>query len=365
MIEIRNLQKAFRSGRESVVGLRDVSLRVKVGEFFVLLGPSGSGKTTLLRCIAGLEKPDGGEIVLGTRVVYSASNRIFVRPEERRLGMVFQSYAIWPHMTVYDNVARPLREGWLKLPKSQVRDRVHQALALVGMEEMATRPAPFLSGGQQQRVALARSLAMEPSVLLMDEPLSNLDARLREDVRGEIEALAKRKRETVVYVTHDQIEAMDLADRTAVLRHGEIAQVAPPAEIYLNPADSATAQFMGSMNLLPGEASSDGYVTTGIGRIHASAGGTSSVVVGIRPQSIQLRKLDNERTAEGTNIFLGKVVTSSFLGDNCSYTVQIASETLKVEAPWTTRLEGEVLVTFIREGLCVFDSATGKRCGNK
>ncbi len=364
MIEIRNLQKVFHSDGRSVVGLRAVSLHIKAGEFFVLLGSSGSGKTTLLRCIAGLEKPDGGEIVLGTRVVYSADNGIHVRPEKRRLGMVFQSYAIWPHMTVYDNVAIPLREGWLKLPSSQVRDRVYQALTLVGMEEMATRPAPFLSGGQQQRVALARSLAMEPSVLLMDEPLSNLDARLREDVRGEIKSLAKRTGVTVVYVTHDQAEAMDLADRVAVLRKGEVAQVAPPAEIYLNPADSATAQFMGSMNLLPGQASSEGYVTTGIGQIHAPADRPSSVVVGIRPQSIRLQKSDGQGdspAANHRNVFPGNVVTSTFLGDRCIYTVQIAGEILKVDAPWTTRLQGEVLVTFVDEGLCVFDSVTGSR----
>jgi iron(III) transport system ATP-binding protein len=364
MIEIRNLHKVFRSGDRKVVGLREVSLQIKAGEFFVLLGSSGSGKTTLLRCIAGLERPDGGEIILGDRVVYSAEKRINVRPEKRRLGMVFQSYAIWPHMTVYDNVARPLQEGWLKLPKSQVPDRVHQALTLVGMEEMASRPAPFLSGGQQQRVALARSLAMEPSVLLMDEPLSNLDARLREEVRGEIKSLAKRVGVTVVYVTHDQAEAMDLADRVAVLRHGDVAQVAPPEEIYLKPADSATAQFMGSMNLLPGEASSDGYVITGIGRIHAPVNGASAVVVGIRPQSIRLQKFDNARNDQGANspnVFPGTIVTSSFLGDSCSYTVQVADGTLKVDAPWDTRLEGKVLVTLAEEGLCVFDSVTGKR----
>ncbi len=364
MIEIRNLRKIFHSGGRSVAVLRDVSLHIRRGEFFVLLGASGSGKTTLLRCIAGLEKADGGEILLDSNLVYSAKDGVHVSPEKRRLGMVFQSYAIWPHMTVYDNVATPLRQGWLKLPKAQVQERVHQALALVGMAEMAARPAPFLSGGQQQRVALARSLAMEPSVLLMDEPLSNLDTRLREEVRGEIKSLAKRVGVTVVYVTHDQTEAMDMADRVAVLRHGEVAQVAPPSEIYLQPADTETAQFMGSMNLLAGEAASDGSVATAIGRVHAPARSGASVVVGIRPQSIQLRKADDRvaaQVANGRNVFAGTIVTSAFLGDRSSYTVRVAGEMLKVQAPWTTRLEGDVLVTFADEGLCVFDSATGKR----
>lgn len=363
MIAIRNLQKLFKSGA-SLAGVRDVSLEVEDGEFFVLIGSSGSGKTTLLRCIAGLERPDRGEIVLHDRVVYSESRRISLRPEERRLGMVFQSYAIWPHMTVYDNVATPLLEGWLKLPKSQVRDRVEEALALVGMAEMATRPAPFLSGGQQQRVALARSLAMKPSVLLMDEPLSNLDARLREEVRGEIRSLAKRIGVTVIYVTHDQEEAMELADRMAVLRAGNVAQVGPPADVYLHPADAETAQFMGSMNVLAGQASPEGYVTTGIGRIQVAVAGESAVVVGIRPQSIQLRNIGFEDCgAQPANTFLGEVTGTSFLGDARTYTVRIGSETLKVRAPWTTRVDGKVLVTIAPEGLCIFDSSTGKSQG--
>jgi iron(III) transport system ATP-binding protein len=361
MISIRGLQKLYKSG-DAVAGVRDVSLEVAEGEFFVLIGSSGSGKTTLLRCIAGLEKPDAGEIAFEDRVVYSAARRILLRPEERRLGMVFQSYAIWPHMTVYENVATPLQDGWLKLPPAEVRERVHEALALVGMETLAARPAPLLSGGQQQRVALARALALKPALLLMDEPLSNLDARLREEVRGEIRALVKRLGLTVVYVTHDQEEAMELADRMAVLRAGSVAQIGLPGEVYLQPADVETAQFMGSMNTLPGQASPHGFVTTGIGRHDIAVAGDPAVIVGIRPQSVALRAVDaSTAPMPAANTFRGTVTSASFLGNDWIYAIRIGSQTLKVRAPWTTRVAGEVEVTIAPEDLCVFDSASGRR----
>jgi iron(III) transport system ATP-binding protein len=220
MIGIHSLRKTFKTGTDSVQAVDGVDLQVSEKEFFVLLGLSGSGKTTLLRCVAGLERPEAGEIVLGDTIVSSAERGIFITPEDRAIGMVFQSYAVWPHMTVFDNVAFPLTDGKRRLPRAKVRDRVMGALELVQLSALADRPVPFLSGGQQQRVALARALAVEPKVLLMDEPLSNLDARLREEVRDEIRSLAKKLSITVFYVTHDQVEAMALADRIAVMSAG-------------------------------------------------------------------------------------------------------------------------------------------------
>ena len=217
MIGIHSLRKTFKTGTDSVQAVDGVDLQVNEREFFVLLGLSGSGKTTLLRCVAGLERPDAGEIFLGEQIVSSAEEGIFITPEDRAIGMVFQSYAVWPHMTVFENVAFPLTDGKRRLPRSKVRDRVMGALEMVQLSALADRPVPFLSGGQQQRVALARALAVEPKVLLMDEPLSNLDARLREEVRDEIRSLAKKLAITVLYVTHDQVEAMALADRIAVM----------------------------------------------------------------------------------------------------------------------------------------------------
>src|SRR5512145_2344221 len=250
MIGIRSLTKIFKSRGETVRAVDGVDLQVNEKEFFVLLGLSGSGKTTLLRCVAGLEKADGGEIKLSDDVVSAPERGIFMPAEDRALGMVFQSYAVWPHMTVYENVAFPLANGKRKLPRAKVRDRVMGALELVQLAALAERPVPFLSGGQQQRVALARALAVEPKVLLMDEPLSNLDARLREEVRDEIRNLATKLGITVLYVTHDQVEAMALADRIAVMSNGKILQIGNAQELYHAPASRSVGGFLGAMNEL-------------------------------------------------------------------------------------------------------------------
>src|SRR5881392_2765255 len=237
-IVVRNVSKRFGD----FVALDDVSLDVESGTLVALLGPSGSGKTTLLRCVAGLERPDSGEITLGTRVAFSSKQRLFVQAEEREIGMVFQSYAIWPHLTVFENVALPLTQGRRKPPKARVRERVSEALRLVEMDDYADRPAPLLSGGQQQRVALARALAINPKVLLMDEPLSNLDARLREEVRTKIKKLVGELGVTVLYVTHDQVEAMVLADRIAVMAGGKVLQIGAAQELYHFPLSRRVAE---------------------------------------------------------------------------------------------------------------------------
>jgi iron(III) transport system ATP-binding protein len=285
VISIAGRHKDFQSGDQAVAALRGIDLEVSKGEFFVILGPSGSGKTTLLRSVAGLEKPDGGEIILNGKTVYSSSRRISAPPEERGIGMVFQSYAIWPHLTVAENVGLVLTHGRARLSKNQAAERIRQSLALVQLENFDNRPARLLSGGQQQRVALARALAVNPALLLMDEPLSNLDARLREEVRTNIKKLTNHLGITMLYVTHDQVEAMVLADRIAVMSHGRILQIGNPFELYRSPANALVAEFFGSINWIRGKMLDGQRVESEIGPLvtETSRRYDGSVVVGVRP----------------------------------------------------------------------------------
>ncbi len=243
------------------------SLDVRRGEVFTLLGPSGCGKTTTLRLVAGLERPDGGEITLRGRVVASAPRRVFVAPNRRNLGMVFQSYAIWPHMTVFENVAYPLTLRGLGRG-GDPRSRVARVLDLVGLAGMEARSATLLSGGQMQRLALCRALVYEPDLLLLDEPFSNLDAKLREQMRLELRVLQRRLGITVLFVTHDQIEALSLSDRIAVMRQGRVEQVGPPRSLYEQPASAFVRDFLGDHGdpARPGDrGSSRGAVCVAIG----------------------------------------------------------------------------------------------------
>jgi iron(III) transport system ATP-binding protein len=311
VISVRDLQKSFRSRTGPVKAVADVSLAVGEDELFVLLGFSGSGKTTLLRCVAGLENPDAGEVSIGGRTVFDAANRYNMPPEERGVGMVFQSYAIWPHLTVAENVALPLTHGRLKLSKADVKERVARALAMVQLDGLDSRPAPFLSGGQQQRVALARALAVQPSALLMDEPLSNLDARLREEVRSEIRHITKRLGLPVLYVTHDQEEAMGLADRIGVMGAGALLQVGAPSDVYTRPATPTVANFLGSVNWLDGTIREPGLVETTLGPLRCLDRAPSGpVVVGIRPERVEL----SGEARDDPNVVPGTVTEVSFLG---------------------------------------------------
>ena len=321
-IEVRDL--VVRYG--AVAAVRGVTFGVGAGEHVTLLGPSGCGKTTTLRAIAGLEHPAAGEIRIGGQVVFSGAARVHVPPERRGLSMVFQSYAIWPHMRVFDNVAYGLRVR--KLPAREVAERVRWALDLVQMSAFADRSAAQLSGGQQQRVALARAFVFSPSVLLFDEPLSNLDAKLRAEMRIEIKELQRRLGITSVYVTHDLEEALAISDRIVVMRDGVIEQVGPPAEIYDRPRNTFVADFVGSANLIRGkrraDLEQDGLVvveTAGGHLVHGSAYGRPA---GAEPlfslRTVHVR-LARERPAGTRNVWPARIRRRVFQGDFTQYHV--------------------------------------------
>ena len=270
MLRVAGLEKSFVTERHGFIAVRGVSFIIATGEFFTLLGPSGCGKTTTLQCVAGLETPDAGEIAIDGTTVFSSRDRIDVPAYRRDLGMVFQSYAIWPHMTVFENVAFPLIHGHRRTPAADVRGKVMRALELVKLASLADRPSPFLSGGQQQRVALARALVHEPRLLLLDEPLSNLDARLRDEMRVELRQLTRLLDMTTIYVTHDQVEALAMSDRIALMRDGVIVQEGPPREVYFHPRETFVAEFLGSANVIHGRMLEGGVVETSLGRFVCS-----------------------------------------------------------------------------------------------
>jgi iron(III) transport system ATP-binding protein len=318
MIYIRKLAKDFTVTNGKIAALKSLDLEVAESDFFVIVGASGSGKTTLLRCVAGLETPNSGEIRIAGRPVFSDNPPTWVPPQERNFGMVFQSYAVWPHLTVFENIALPLREGAQKIPRSEVNGRVLEALRMVQLDEQRDRSATLLSGGQQQRVALARAIAVNPRVLLMDEPLSNLDARLREEVRGKIRELAKQLGATVLYVTHDQIEAMAMADKIALMSFGKLLQYGEPMELYRHPNCCEVADFFGSVNWLSGTLVAAKIVETKIGRLEVCVPGISGpdVLVGFRPESLQIVE---HTEACCQNSFDADLRSSIFLGDQFVY----------------------------------------------
>jgi ABC-type Fe3+/spermidine/putrescine transport system ATPase subunit len=315
----------------SVPAVDDVSFEVERGEIFTLLGPSGCGKTTTLRLVAGLEEPDGGEIVLRDRVVASAPRRTFVAPNRRNLGMVFQSYAIWPHMTVFENVAYPLQLRGLR--RAAVRGRVAAVLELVGLSGLETRAATLLSGGQMQRLALCRALVYEPDLLLLDEPFSNLDAKLREQMRVELKLLQRRLGVTVLFVTHDQVEALSLSDRVAVMRGGRVEQMGPPRELYERPASAFVRDFLGQTVALRGivkEHVGERVVVALDGALMGSTlsalpSGDAALTVGtavqiaIRPEDIDVTLASEPAT---DNTLAGTIEALLFVGDR--YEARIA-----------------------------------------
>lgn len=304
-----------------VTAVSDFDLTVKDGEFVSLLGPSGCGKTTSLRMIAGFERATEGEIYIGDHCVSSHIKNTFVPPEKRDIGMVFQSYAVWPHMTVTENVAYPLKIQ--KVPKEERAARVAEMLKLVHLDEYGSRYPHQLSGGQQQRVALARALVMRPGLLLLDEPLSNLDAKLRESMRFEISSIQKELGITVIYVTHDQSEAMTMSDRVVVMSRGVIQQIGTPYEIYRNPSNKMVADFIGLVNFVEGEVQGDRVYISGTGVSFPNTSGiTGSATIAVRPENITMSRTSG--TIEGT------LVHRFYLGDAVDYRVQCKHHVIRV-----------------------------------
>jgi iron(III) transport system ATP-binding protein len=338
MLAVEGLRKTFRAASGQVRAVEDVSFTVEEGRFYTLLGPSGCGKTTTLRCIAGLERPEGGTIRLQDRIL-SGDGR-FVPPHARDLGMVFQSYAIWPHMNVFENVAFPLRVARSRPSEAALRRAVEDALALVGLEGLEDRPAPQLSGGQQQRLALARALVRKPGLLLLDEPLSNLDLKLRHRMRIDLRELQRRLRITTVYVTHDQGEALFLSHRVAVMHEGRIVQEGRPRDLYASPASSFVADFIGEATFLPGDVTEGGVrALRGMVRCALSEAlkpGAKALLV-LRPERIVV----HPTPAGVPNEFPGTLRVAAFLGDHLDCVVDVAGTELRARAHPTAELRRE------------------------
>jgi len=350
-LDVTDLRKQFPIGRPAVDG---VSFAVPAGEIVVLLGPSGCGKTTTLRCVAGLEHPTGGDISIAGNLVSSPERGILVPPRLRDLGMVFQSYAVWPHMTVRQNVVYPLKHR--KIARGEASRKVDEVLALVGLTEYADRPVVALSGGQMQRVALARSIVYRPQLLLLDEPLSNLDAKLRLRLRDDLRIILKQTGMTALYVTHDQAEAVVLGDRIGVMRDGKLLQIGTPDQIYNRPADLFVANFTGATNeltgTLVGRSGEFGVVDFGGGHSGETALLQSldlgdKVRIALRPEAIGLGKQD------GVNQFPARVVDRRYQGTQTVYDVDLFGrrlEALELGTAARHQVGVETTVSLPREG---------------
>ena len=350
-ITITGLTKRFGQVG-AVVGL---DLAVRPGELVALLGPSGCGKTTTLRLVAGFLAPEAGEIRVGDRVLSSPA--LVVPPERRRMAMIFQSYALWPHMTVAQNVAYGLR--FAGVGRADRDRRVDEMLRAVQLGGYGARYPGELSGGQQQRVAVARALVVEPEILLLDEPLSNLDASLREEMRFEIRRLHERFAITTLYVTHDQAEAMVISDRVAVLRDGRVVQVGPPEELFEHPRTRFVAEFVGKTNLIDAVADGGGSVARGSVRLHVAADGLAPrapVVVSIRPHQIALGPAATPRADGDANVLAGTVLRASYLGEAMDYQVALdgSDVVLRVTGPAPARVRpGEPVTVTVPAAACV------------
>lgn len=363
MIRIHNLTKSFTAskGNRTTV-LKEVSFSIKKGTIFTLLGPSGCGKSTTLRSIAGLEKPDSGEIYLDNEIVYSSDKGVFIPPEKRRLGMVFQSYAIWPHMTVGQNVSYALENQ--KFPKKDIAERVRATLAKVGMDEYIDRLSTHLSGGQQQRVALARALVTQPRVLLLDEPLSNLDAKLREQMRHELKRIQQEYHLTSVYVTHDQEEALALSDQIALMYEGEIVEVGSPVALFEDPKHRFTASFIGISNFVTSKRidriKQEGTVVVEnpFGRFKArdrASGAQEMMDLSFRPHNITLHL--EKPQEDPLNVGKGIVANWLFLGENIEFLLLSGDQKIRIRTHPSFQVSNgdEVYFTLDAERSFVYD----------
>ncbi len=354
-IEIKNLFKRYKK----VVAVNHIQLEVQQGEMLTLLGPSGCGKTTTLRCIAGLERPEEGDIIIDGKPMLS---RGFVQPSKRGIGMVFQNYAVWPHMKVYHNVVYGLKIQ--NVTRQAIQQRAQQVLELVGLNGLEDRYPSQLSGGQQQRVALARALVRNPKVLLLDEPLSNLDAKLREKMRFEIKSLVRRMGITSVYVTHDQAEAMVISDRVVVMNAGNVEQIGCPEEIYAQPANRFVADFIGTMNFIAGEVaevredSDSVYIHTVLGKLirckkslDTPAMPGTKVFASIRPEDVEVLVKPRQDT---DNLFRGVLAHKAYLGNFLYFFVDINDTMIRIQAPHHVKEEeGDELYLYLNPEKCL------------
>ena len=354
-IEIKNLFKRFKK----VVAVNHIDLEVNQGEMLTLLGPSGCGKTTTLRCIAGLETPEEGDIVIDGKPMLSEG---FIQPSKRGIGMVFQNYAVWPHMRVFNNIVYGLRLQ--RISRKSIKERAQQVLELVGLTGLEERYPAQLSGGQQQRVALARALVRNPKVLLLDEPLSNLDAKLREKMRFEIKSLVRRMGITSVYVTHDQAEAMVISDRIAVMESGDVVQIGTAQEIYERPANRFVADFIGTMNFMSGEVvqvlkdTDDVYVRTEFSdkmlcktpNMTETTPG-KKVYASIRPEDVEVF---TEPPQGRENLFKGTIAHKAYLGNFLYFFVSVDGTMIRVQIPHhMPQEEGQELYLFLNPQKCM------------
>jgi iron(III) transport system ATP-binding protein len=355
-IEVANLVHEYTSRRTTSRAVDDVSFTVGENRFYTLLGPSGCGKTTTLRCIAGLERPTGGDIRVDDVAVVGRG--VFVPPNKRNIGMVFQDYAVWPHMTVFENVALPLRVA-KQLSKPEIRERVTSTLALMGMEDYIDRPATHLSGGQQQRLSLARALVRDPKLLLLDEPLSNLDAKLRDQLRTELRLIQRTLKVSTLFVTHDQVEALSLSNTIAVMHQGKIVQQGSPREIYLTPRSEVVASFVGSAAFLQGSVggqADDGStcVDTVIGQMRCLPDDPlapgSAVTMAVRPEWMQI----STDPVPGRNNFVGEIQMAVFAGEAVDYHLTVEGIELRVKGDQRSRFRrGESVNVSIRPEDCI------------
>ena len=345
-IHVRNLVKEFGAQR----ALDDVTFTVADGELFTLLGPSGCGKSTTLMSIAGFQLPEAGSIAVGSETFFDAARRLAVPAERRNLGIVFQSYAVWPHMTVFENLAFPLKVR--RLRRDAIRTRVREVLELVEMSQYEQRYPHQLSGGQQQRVALARALVYSPSVLLLDEPFSNLDAKLRERARAWVKELQHRLGLTTIFVTHDQDEALSMSDRVAVMSAGELQQIGTPEDVYRRPVNRFVAEFVGRVNLIEGVLADGVVAVTGSPyrlAVGAADGAAGEVTIVVRPEAVSVLRSD-DTSVNGTNTWEANVGRVAFLGDHYEYEVTAGPLALTVVS--ARRVEGDRVKVHIPPNAC-------------
>jgi iron(III) transport system ATP-binding protein len=365
MLSVENLSTTYQApGAKPVLAASNINFSVPTGRLFTLLGPSGCGKTTTLRSIAGLERPSKGVIKAHDTVVYSSAGNIFVAPNHRQFGMVFQSYAIWPHMTVFQNAAFPLQVQKKRLSGKEIREKVMKVLAAVSLDHVEEREATRLSGGQQQRLALARALVMEPRLLLLDEPLSNLDAKLRDKMRFELKKMQRELGLTTIYVTHDQSEALALSHEIAVMNEGKIVQIGSPRDIYERPANTFVADFIGTTNFVEGTVRGGAddrlVVDTRIGQLNVNAQpGISvgaNVSLSIRPEDVHLS--DTAPAPSSNSLFVGTVRAKVFLGECQDFKIDVNETQLLARAhPSVRTLVGEQIHIAIDPEKCTLLAA--------